>query len=124
MIRVVAGIIYNAEREVLIAKRPLDKHLGGLWEFPGGKLEAKESTLEALRRELKEEVNIELISAKPLTEINVSYPDKQVLLYVWKVEQHQGTAEGLEGQEIRWVNPQDFHNYRFPEVNQQLFKFI
>lgn len=124
MIKVAVGIVYNAKQEVLIAKRPSDKHLGGFWEFPGGKLEGKESALEALRRELKEEVNIDLISAKPLTTIEFAYPDKHVLLDVWKVDEHRGLAKGLESQEIQWISPRDFHHYHFPEANQRIFKYI
>ena len=121
MIRVAVGIVYNSENEILIAKRLLDKHLGGYWEFPGGKIEADESTFAALKREFKEEVNIELISANPLTEIEFTYPEKQVRLDVWKIDKYQGIAQGLEGQELRWVQLQDLESYSFPEANKSIF---
>lgn len=124
LVHVAVGIVYNAEKEILIAKRPLDKHLGGLWEFPGGKLEMHESTLQALARELQEEVNIQLIQAVPLTKIHFTYPDKQVLLDVWTISKFSGTAVGNEGQEIRWIPRIELCHYEFPGANQPILELL
>lgn len=124
LIHVAVGIVYNANSEILIAKRPLGKHLGGLWEFPGGKLEANESTLDALRRELHEEINIQLVVANPLTKIHFTYPEKQVLLDVWQISSFIGEAQGNEGQEIRWVSKEQLGHYPFPEANQAIFELL
>lgn len=124
MIHVAVGIIYNLNEEILIAKRPLEKHLGGLWEFPGGKLEANESTLDALRRELLEEINIRILDANPLTKIQFTYFEKHVLLDVWQISSFTGEPKGNEGQEIRWVSKHELLDYPFPEANQQIFALL
>ena len=74
-IRVAAAVIKIAE-QILIAKRPLDKHQGGLWEFPGGKIEAGEKDLDALSRELLEEINIQITDAKLMETISFDYSDE------------------------------------------------
>lgn len=122
--QVAVGIIYNDKHEILIAQRPMDKHMGGLWEFPGGKVEAHETILEALKRELLEEVNIHVITAEPLTIVRFSYPEKLVQLDAWHVTHFIGQAEGKEGQAIRWVNKDELKNYPFPPANQGIFQFI
>ena len=83
-LHVAAGVIRGADGHVLIAKRPLDKHQGGLWEFPGGKVEEGETAEAALARELAEELGIAVIAARPLIQVRHDYPDKQVLLDVWE----------------------------------------
>lgn len=114
--------------QVLIAKRPEHVHQGGLWEFPGGKVEPGEALLEALDRELFEELGIRLrvpgtkdpdtsIAATPLIQIRHAYPDKTVLLDVWKVRHFDGEAFGKEGQTIRWVALPELSDYHFPEAN-------
>jgi 8-oxo-dGTP diphosphatase len=116
-IHVAAGVILNGEGEVLLALRPKDKHKGGLWEFPGGKVESGESAREALARELLEEINLVVDAAAPFLIIDHDYGDKQVTLDVWTVSRFSGTPHGSEGQEIAWVKIADLDRYQFPEAN-------
>lgn len=120
LLHVAVGVIANAKGEVLIARRPDRAHQGGLWEFPGGKLEAGETVEQALRRELKEELNIEVMGASPLIQIRHAYPDRRVLLDVRRVESFSGEAQGLENQPIAWVAPEKLADYPFPPANKPI----
>jgi 8-oxo-dGTP diphosphatase len=116
-IHVVAAVIRNQHGEVLIARRADDKHQGGLWEFPGGKVEAGETAPTALARELEEELGITPTVFRPLISISHDYPDKQVLLDVWQVESFQGEAHGREQQPVRWVAADELQRFDFPAAN-------
>lgn len=117
ILHVAVGIIYNPQRHILLAKRPEDSDQGGLWEFPGGKIEAGETARLALVRELQEEIGIEVVAASPLMQVAHHYEDKQVLLDVWQVTEFNGIARGNEGQTVRWVAINDCANYDFPAAN-------
>jgi|SRR6185312_346518 len=117
LIAVVAGIICNAQREILIALRPQHVPQGDLWEFPGGKIEPTETPFIALQRELQEEVGIQVIHAKPFMQIHHAYPERNVDLDVWWVEEFVGVPHGVEGQEVRWVRPVDLLLLKFPSAN-------
>ncbi|MGD8558831.1 MAG: Nudix family hydrolase [Gammaproteobacteria bacterium] len=119
-IHVVAAVIRNAAGEIFITLRPDHVHQGGLWEFPGGKVEADESPYNALVRELHEETGITVKRAQPLITIAYDYPDKSVLLDVWEVSAFTGTAHGREGQQGRWVVPQQLNDYAFPAANSPI----
>jgi 8-oxo-dGTP diphosphatase len=119
-IPVVAGVIRNAQGEVLIAKRHDHLHQGGLWEFPGGKREAGETPVQALQRELHEELGIEVIAASPLIRIPHDYHDKAVLLDVWNVDEYRGEPHGREGQPLSWVAPDRLAQYDFPAANRPI----
>lgn len=110
---VVVGIIKNKNNEVLIAKRPSHFSQGGLWEFPGGKIEKNETPLQALQRELKEELALHTISADFWFHAEYAYPDKMVLLDHWIVTKFSGELVGNEGQEIRWVHLDSLHTFSF-----------
>ena len=116
-IHVAAGVILNSEGQILLALRPKDKHKGGLWDFPGGKVEAGESVLQALARELLEEVSLTVVEAAPFLIIDHDYGDKQVTLDVWLVTKHSGEPHGREGQAIAWVGVAELDKYQFPEAN-------
>jgi 8-oxo-dGTP diphosphatase len=116
-IHVVAGVILNGAGEVLLALRPKHKHKGGLWEFPGGKVEPGESARAALTRELEEEIALDVEHAEPFVIIDHDYGDKQVTLDVWRVTHFSGTPHGREGQQIAWVPVAELANYQFPEAN-------
>jgi 8-oxo-dGTP diphosphatase len=120
IVQVAVGVIKNSLGQILIAKRANDVHQGGLWEFPGGKVEAGESVLSALARELREELAIEVSSAQPLIQICHDYGDKSVQLDVCIVEEFTGTAVGNEGQPVRWVNALDLNDYEFPAANRPI----
>lgn len=115
-VQVAAAIIRRAEN-VLIAKRPMDKHKGGYWEFPGGKIEPGESPEIALAREITEEVSIIIRKPQLFSTIDFEYPEKKVSLQFYSVTEFTGKAEGLEGQEVRWVPVSQLANYQFPEAN-------
>lgn len=117
---VAAGVIENELGEILIARRLQHLHQGGKWEFPGGKVEVNESPLEALTRELAEEVNLRVIGASALMKLEYDYGDKIVLLDIWHVRQFSGQARGLEGQEVRWVAKSELANFEFPAANQPI----
>lgn len=104
---VMAGVVCDGDGRVLLAQRPPGKHLAGLWEFPGGKLEAAEEPLAGLVRELREELGIEVQRAQPLIRIPCRYPDRELMLDTWQVEQWSGLPQSLEGQAWRWIAPAD-----------------
>ena len=87
----------------MIAQRPPGAHMAGWWEFPGGKLEGEESPVQALVRELREELGIEVSAAEPLLAYSHEYPQQIVHLHVLRVTSYQGKPTGLEGQSLRWV---------------------
>src|SRR5438876_1155385 len=111
IVHVVAAAIVNHDNQVLLALRPDHVHQGGLWEFPGGKVEPGESPHQALARELKEELGLELIAARPLIRVLHHYSDKSVLLDVCYADRTEGIAQGCEGQLIRWVDQSQLNNY-------------
>ena len=123
-LHVVAGVIYNSENKVLITCRPEHVHQGGLWEFPGGKVEQGETALEALNRELHEEIDITVQQARPLIRITHAYPDKTILLDIWQIEKWQGKPYGCEGQEMAWCSLNDLKNKQFPVADIPIIKAI
>jgi 8-oxo-dGTP diphosphatase len=124
-IHVVAGIIYNQQRDqILIARRPDHLHMGGFWEFPGGKIDDGELPQEALARELQEELSIYFSSAECYQQVNHTYPDKKVLIEFWSVFDISGQAKGNEGQQIAWVPVQNLANYAFPPANQPVVEAL
>lgn len=121
-IHVAVGVIRNNKNQVLIARRPNHVHLGGLWEFPGGKVEADETVQQALQRELKEELNIsfDISQSKPLIKIKHQYPEKTVLLDVWIVDEIKNHPCGNENQPIQWVSINQLNQFDFPEANKAI----
>jgi 8-oxo-dGTP diphosphatase len=116
-IHVVAAVILDPQKNILLARRPQDKHQGGLWEFPGGKVEVDEAVAEALIRELQEELAITPLETAPLITVQHDYVDKSVLLDVWWVTAFDGQPHGCEGQPIEWVGVAQLDNYEFPAAN-------
>jgi len=114
---VAVGIIENTPHQILVAQRPANKHQGGKWEFPGGKIHAGESVPEALARELYEELGITLGAACPLQRVRHVYPDKIVLLDVWRVTAYTGELHGREGQPLRWVAPMELSSLDLPAAD-------
>jgi 8-oxo-dGTP diphosphatase len=108
------------QQQVLISLRKPEQHLGGLWEFPGGKVEADETVYQALCREIQEELSLMVHSAQPMMKVQHDYTDKSVLLDVWWVDNFSGTASGQEGQMIKWCDMAELHSYRFPQANQTI----
>jgi 8-oxo-dGTP diphosphatase len=110
--------------KVLLAKRAKHQHQGGLWEFPGGKVESGESVFDALVREFIEEVGVRITRAEPFQKIKHVYVesdgDKEVLLDVWLSRQFEGQAQGKENQAIAWVDISQLDQYSFPQANQAI----
>ena len=124
-IHVVAGLIYSPARDkIFIARRPQGVHQGGLWEFPGGKVDRNEAAYDALCRELREELAISVISASPLFREDYDYPDKSICLDSWVVTDFSGIARGNEGQQTAWVAPGSLGAYRFPKANDAIVAHI
>ena len=117
VVHVAVGVIVDSAHNVLITRRAQSAHQGGLWEFPGGKVEAGESLLAALTRELQEELGIVIGRTSALLEIHHDYGDKQVLLDVHVVWDYSGEARSLENQPMAWVSPQALTQYAFPAAN-------
>lgn len=116
-VHVVVAVIRNTRGEVLVARRPENKPLGGLWEFPGGKLLPDEPAFAGLQREIREELGLEIDSASPLLSFPYDYPGYRVFLDVWQVTDHRGEASGREGQAIRWVAADTLQRHAFPPAN-------
>lgn len=103
LVRVVAAALYDAHGRVLIAERPPGKHMAGRWEFPGGKIEPGESELQALIRELREELGIEVAEAHPELTLRHDYAERRVEVAMWIVDRYAGEPRGLDGQQLKWV---------------------
>ena len=123
-IEVVAAVIRDAEGKILIAQRPSDKHQGGKWEFPGGKVEKGESRRSALLRELNEELDIEIGHSTRLISVYHEYEDKAIYLDVYEVSQWSGVATGKEGQAIRWVTVDELEEFEFPAANSSIIQAV
>ncbi|QXI29923.1 Nudix family hydrolase [Pseudomonas vanderleydeniana] len=119
-VHVAAAVIRGNDGRILIARRADSQHQGGLWEFPGGKVEEGEAVRVALARELQEELGIVVTEARPLIKVQHDYPDKQVLLDVWEVSAFTGEPHGAEGQPLAWVTARELPSYEFPAANQPI----
>lgn len=119
-----AAMISADQKHVLIARRPSNVDHGGLWEFPGGKLAPYETGLEGLKRELHEELGVEIVRAQPLIRVHHEYPDKHILLDVWQVHEFAGEPFGREGQAVRWVPMGELVNYPFPAANLPILRAV
>lgn len=102
-IHVVAGALFDSAGRVLIAQRPAGKHMAGGWEFPGGKLDAGEEPLAGLKRELREELGVEVHAAEPLIAYEHEYPERRVLLDLWLVIRYAGDPQPLDAPALQWV---------------------
>ena len=122
-IDVVAAIIRKDEK-ILITQRLDNVHLARLWEFPGGKVEAGESLQMALRREIREELGIEIrINDKVLT-LDYDYPTKSVRLHFFYCTVLDGDARPLNVGDLRWVSPDDIVNYQFPPADAEIINIL
>ena len=119
-VHVAAAVIRGLDGRILIARRADTQHQGGLWEFPGGKVEDGEAVELALARELNEELGIVVTAARPLIKVRHDYPDKQLLLDVWEVSRFTGEPHGAEGQPLAWVTALELPSYDFPEANKPI----
>lgn len=123
-VHVVIGILKDSANNVLLSLRPKHKHLGDYWEFPGGKVEAKESPFLALKREFFEEVGLNIEAAQPLMTTPYDYPHTLVLLDFWLITEFSGIAHGKEGQVVKWVPLTELPNYKLPEANEPIIHLL
>ena len=123
ILKVVVGILQK-ENKILVAQRPADKPYGGYWEFPGGKIELNESSLEALKRELHEELGIDVEQAELWFQHQHTYSDKTVLLEIWRVLAYNGKPQSQERQELRWVATSELLSLQILEGNSAIIDKI
>lgn len=118
-LEVTAAVIFEKGR-YLITLRPPDTHCGALWEFPGGKLQPGETLESCLRREIREELGIEIAVEEQLDEIAHSYPERDVQLHFFRCRRLSGEPQALGCRGFRWVAPHEFADYAFPEADARL----
>lgn len=119
-LQVAVGIIRDAQQRIFLTQRAADSHMANKWEFAGGKLEPGESAAEALKRELNEEVGIEVTGYQPYATVEHHFNDRQVTLHFFLVEQWQGEPWGREGQPQRWVAQSDLDAAEFSPANAEV----
>lgn len=119
------GIILSSDRQqVLIARRPDDVHQGGRWEFPGGKRRDGESAENALARELKEEINIEVVTSRRIKRFNYDYPDSKLTIDARVIEEWSGNIKGGEKREMKWIEVSELGNVDFPSANREIIRAL
>ena len=121
-VTVAVGILIDDAGRALVTRRAQDAHQGGLWEFPGGKVEADETLLEALARELKEELGVLVEATEALMVLEHDYGDKHVRLDVHRVTRWSGQPRGLEGQPLAWQQPEQLRDRAFPAANRPILE--
>lgn len=124
MINVVAAVITNDDWKILIAQRNLKKSQGGLWEFPGGKIEKGETKEEAIIREIKEELTIDIKVDKYIGEKIFNYPDKDINLIALKCEKISGNVQLTEHEDIKWVKKSELENFKFAPADEFIVEKI
>ena len=126
LVLVAACTLVDADGRVLIAQRPAGKSMAGLWEFPGGKVEAGERPEATLIRELKEELGIVVNEAclAPLTFASHTYPDFHLLMPLYVCRRWDGTVRALEGQSLAWVRPNRLRDYPMPPADEPLISHL
>lgn len=119
---VVACALVDTDRRVLIAQRPEGKHMAGMWEFPGGKVDAGETPEAALIRELHEELGVETKQAclAPLSFASHAYEHMHLLMPLYVCRKWQGTPIAHEHQALKWVRPQALRDYPMPPADEPL----
>ncbi|RME32907.1 MAG: Nudix family hydrolase [Gammaproteobacteria bacterium] len=123
-VRVVAGVLRDRQGRVLLTQRPPQGHLGGLWEFPGGKLEPGESRSAALARELGEELGLEAVESVPLLRLEHRYPEKLVDIEFREVLDWRGEPRGREGQPLRWADARELCALPLPDADRPLLRTL
>jgi mutator protein MutT len=118
-IRVAAGLVFDGGR-LLITQRPAEKHLGGLWEFPGGKLDDGESYPDCLRRELREELGVEVAVGSMLAAIEHAYPEKTVRIQFYRCSLTSGVPSAIECADLEWITADQLDQFVFPPADTGL----
>ena len=121
--QVTAGLIWCNGR-VLISKRPKGSHLEGFWEFPGGKQEQGESLRECLKREIEEELGMRVRVEKRIGSVEHEYDDRIVSLHLFLCTHPEGDPKPREGQNLRWVQPEELDRYCFPPADLKFMDLL
>jgi 8-oxo-dGTP diphosphatase len=126
LVLVAACALIDADGRVLIAQRPAGRPMAGLWEFPGGKIEASEQPEQSLIRELKEELGIVVREEclAPLCFASHAYPDFHLLMPLYVCRRWEGTATAQEGQKLAWVRPNRLREYEMPPADVPLIAHL
>ncbi|MEM9105798.1 MAG: 8-oxo-dGTP diphosphatase MutT [Pseudomonadota bacterium] len=126
MVLVAACALVDTDGRVLIAQRPEGKSMAGLWEFPGGKVEAGETPEETVIRELEEELGITTKTdcLAPLTFASHAYEDFHLLMPLFVCRRYWGQARSREGQTLKWVRPRELRNYAMPAADEPLVPYL
>ena len=126
LLLVAACALVDADGRVLLAQRPQGKQLAGLWEVPGGKVEAGETPEQCLIRELQEEIGIEteIPCLAPLTFASHSYDDFHLLMPLFVCRRFRGIAQPREGQALNWARPKQMRDYPMPPADAPLIPFL
>lgn len=119
-LEVAVGILRNDKQQILIAQRPDGKVMSGLWEFPGGKVEPGEPVFDALKREFKEELDLDILAAEPWLQTTYDYAEFPVRLHVWQVSDYQGEPSSMEQQAFKFVDACELSQYEFPKANTSI----
>ena len=119
---VVAGALTDSSGRVLVAQRPFDKEHGGLWEFPGGKVESGESPESALVRELAEELGvvIDMADLRPFAFASEPRGERHLVLLLYSLDRWAGEPRAIDAAEIRWVAPEDLAGFDMPPADRPL----
>ena len=123
-IDVAVGIIFNQQGEVLIGQRTVNDLYFQKWEFPGGKLEPQESPQQALKRELAEELAIDVQQSSQVMTLEYDYPDRLVRLTIFRVDQYQGEPVSKEGQALQWVKIDQLNTLDMLAGNHPIIEFL
>jgi 8-oxo-dGTP diphosphatase len=123
-LRIVAGALVRPDGRVLATTRPEGKPMAGRWEFPGGKVAPGEDPKAALGRELREELGVRVVMARPLIRIHHDYPERRIDLEVLRVEAWDGEPTGLEGQQLKWGFPEDLTGLDWLEANPPILNAL
>jgi 8-oxo-dGTP diphosphatase len=123
---VAAVALIDADGRVLLARRPPGKHLAGLWEFPGGKVQPGETPEAALIRELREELGIDTEASclAPFTFASHAYPEFHLLMPLYVCRKWRGIAAAREGQALKWVRPAQLPDYPMPPADKPLVAML
>jgi 8-oxo-dGTP diphosphatase len=126
LVLVAACALVDADGRVLLAQRPAGRVMGGLWEFPGGKVEAGERPEQTVIRELREELGISVTEAclAPLTFASHAYPDFHLLMPLYVCRRWEGTVTPQEGQQLAWVRPNRLREYDMPPADVPLISHL
>ena len=121
---VVVAVIDDGAGRLLIQRRPEDAMLGGLWEFPGGKQEPGEALAETCRREVREELGVEVDVGVPLARVEHAYSHFRITLHAFRCRRTGGEPVSASGEPVRWVRPEDLDDYAFPRANRRVIEAL